>query len=463
MNFTVFFPELILFLTGVFISIFSFSTKKALLLVVVILIFLAVSLFGLPQTDLFSHNYAWDNLSLYFSLLILISTLAACLVAYHTQLSPRISFRRFMPWIFGISALLIFLTGAHNLLYFLAIWSLAQVLFYFFLREFDSGRAWSYLFLDLISTLVIVVGTGFLFAITGNLNLIDIKTTLVVEFFTRGSPGKVLHLGFILITIGLISKLGLFPFYFSLGGLQRSKSLLPYSISSLLLRLGLLAFAIRFWQRCAIIYTDDWQFILSTACTLSVLWGAFGLLLWKERKEWLYLDLVQLGFLAGPISVAAFTPLSEGLFFLGSYILGFWGLILIYAYLNYTGFDLAGALRHLRTDRLLFWALVICVGSVIGLPATLGFWGRYGIFSSLREAKMPFLAYSGLLASLILAIYFGYLFIRSLLTQPVTITRLSHPTLRVLGIICALALLVLGLFPDFVLTLALEAAGSIPF
>ncbi|OGC78497.1 MAG: hypothetical protein A2Z27_02805 [candidate division Zixibacteria bacterium RBG_16_50_21] len=463
MNLTVFIPEIVLFGAGLLIALWPLSRRKTLIISTAPLILLAASLFGLPPCELFTQNYVWDDLGLYISLLILLSAALACFLAYYQQRPDSISFRKFVMWIFALSGLLIFLAGVQNLLFFLVIWSLAQILFYFFLREFDRALAWNYLALDLVSTLVLTLGVALLFAISGNLNLIDIKTSLVVEFFTRGSPGKVLHLGFILITIGLISKLGLFPFYFNLAGLPRSKSLLPCTVFSLLLRLGLVAFAIRFWLRCAIIYPDDWQFILLSASILSALWGAFGLLVWKEKKEWLYLDLIQMGFLAGPVSAAAFTPLSGGLFFLGSYILGFWGLILIYAYLNYTGFDFSGALKNLRSDRLIFWALVICLGSLVGLPATLGFWGKYSIFSTLEEAKMPFLAYSGLLANLILAIYFGHLFIRSLLTQPVTITSSSHPALRVLGIICALALLALGLFPDFVLTLALEAAGSIPF
>jgi NADH:ubiquinone oxidoreductase subunit 2 (subunit N) len=464
LDYTGLIPALSLLIGGLLIFVLPLSRLKTLILSTGLIILIGASLFGIPKQELFAQNYAWDGLSLYFSLLILFSVLMAAFLGYKGELSEKITYRKFVFLLFALAALLILLAGSQNLLYFLVLWSMVQILFSLLLKEFDPKLSWNHLVLDLVSSTVFLVGAGLLYAISGALNLIDIKTNLVVRFFTLAAPGKILTVSLVLITIGLMSKLGAFPFHFWLGNFNRQKNHLPYAIGSLLIRLGLLAFAIRFWLRGVIIYLGDWQYILFLGGSVSILWGGLALLIYREQKRtWLYLDSIQLGFLLSGVAAASFQTLSGGLFFLWTYLFGFWGLILTFAYYPQPGFDFKLLFSQLKTNKALAISLIFLVGSVIGFPITGGFWGKYNLLNALLKEKMWGLAIPGVAGTLLLLIYFGLIFRYKPSVQPTEISQTNSWPLRAGIFICVLALVTVGLFPELILKFVLDAAASIPF
>jgi len=464
LDYTGLIPALSLLIGGLLIFVLPLSRLKTLILSDALIILIGASLSGIPQQELFAQNYAWDGLSFYISLLILFSALMAAVLGYLRELSDKITYRKFVFLLFTLAALLILLAGSQNLLYFLVLWSIIQILFSFLLREFDPKLSWNYLVLDLVSSTVFLVGVAMLYAISGALNLIDIKTNLVVRFFTLAAPGKILTVSLVLITVGLMSKLGTFPFHFWLGTFHRGKNLLPYAILSLLIRLGLLAFAIRFWLRGVIIYLGDWQYILFLGGSVSILWGGLALLIYREQKRtWLYLDLIQLGFLLSGVAAASFQTLSGALFFLWTYLFGFWGMILTFAYYPQPGFDFKLLFSQLKTNKALAISLIFLVGSVIGFPITGGFWGKYNLLNALLKEKMWGLAIPGLIGTLLLLIYFGLILRNRPSPQPLENPPVGSWPLQAGILICVLALLAIGLFPELILKVVLDAAASIPF
>lgn len=464
MNLTVLIPELGLFLGGIAVSILSLTKTRTLVLSTGILWLITASLFGIESAELFSQNYAWDGLSRYFSILILVATFFATLLGYVHPWSDRISYPKFIGLLFGLASVLIFLAGSQNLLYFLILGSIAQLLFYLLLREFDSRQAWNYLILDLVSSLIFLIGVGLLYAVSGALNLIDIKTNLVIDFFKFGAPGKILPVSLILITVALVYKLGSFPFYFWLGNLPKHQNLLPYSLFSLLIRLGFLAFAIRFWLRGVLIYGEDWQFILWMGGIGSILWGGLALIVWPQKnRSWLYLDLVQVGFLICAISAATLTSLSSGLFFLWSYLFSFWGLILVFALFSKESFDFLSVFSQIKSSKVAVLSSILFICSIIGLPFTAGFWGKYNLIANLLKEKMWGLAGAGLVSVLLLLLYFVPNLRKGLALQPADCPNKGSLVLRTGLLFCAAAILTVGFFPEIILKLVLEAAASIPF
>lgn len=422
------------------------------------------SLFGLASPEFLNKNFAWDSLTLFFSLVILTSTFFACLLGYSYSFPSGVSYRRFLLLVFSISSLLLFLAGTQNLLYFLVLWTLVGLLFFLLLHEFDARQAWNYLVLDLVSSLILLCGVAFLYGITGALNLTEIKVNLVVDFFTRGVPGKILPVSLDLISIGLVFKLGLFPFYFWLGSFHKAGNLLLYSIFSLLIRPGLLAFAMRFWLKSVLIYQEDWQHILFIGAAISTLWGGLALLLWrKENRGWLYLDLIQIGLLASAIAAGTFAGLAGGLFFLWGYLFGFWGLVFIFTLFRKGDFDFNSVACSIKSDKLIFVAFILLVSSMVGLPLTAGFWGKHNLFKALLDGGRGGLVLAGLGATLLVALYFIPIFKISFSAKPSSPAINSSRTLKAGLLVSFLASLLVGLFPDLILKLVLDAAAAIPF
>jgi len=457
-------PALSLLIGGLLIFVLPLSRLKTLILSTGLIILIGASLFGIPQQELFAQNYAWDGLSLYFSFLILFSALMAALLGYSGELPQNVTYRKFVFLLFTLAAFLLILAGSQNLLYFLVLWSMIQVLFPFWLKEFDPKLSWNCLVLDLVSSTLFLTGAALLFAISGAVNIIDIKTNLVIRFFTLAAPGKILTVSLVLITIGLMSKLGAFPLHFWLGTFHRGKNLLPYAILSLLIRLGLLAFAIRFWLRGVALYLEEWQYILFIGGVLSILWGGLALIIYRrESRSWLYLDLIQLGFLLSGVAAASFQTLSGTLFFLWAYVFGFWGLILTFTYFCQPGFDFRLLFLRLKINKALAIGLIFLVCSVVGFPITAGFWGKYNLINALLKEKMWGLAIPGLVGTLLLLIYFGLIFRDKSSVQPAEIPQTGSSLQRAGVFFCGLALLAIGLFPELILKLVLDAAASIPF
>jgi NADH-quinone oxidoreductase subunit N len=455
--------ELILLASGLWLSLSPFSDTRRLILSVGILAGLALSLFAIPSTELFQNNLVWDKFSLYFSLLILLSSLFACLLRYGLSRRILIGYRKYLLLVFTASAMLIFLAGTLNFIYFLVVWSLLQLLFYQLIEEPDSRLAWNYLVLEAVSTSVLLIGLVILFRITGAVNLAEIKTNLVLQFFQQGPPGKILTVSLVFITVALVFKLGLFPFYFWLGSFHRKTSLIPYSFFSLLLRLGLLAFTIRFWLRSVIIYPEYWQFVLIAAGAGSILWGSLALWIAAGRgKTWLYLDLIQLGFLAGAIAVADFAGLWGGLFYLGVYVFGFWGLAFGFAAYGQDEFDFKNLFIRIKRNRLWLVGLAVCLGSLIGLPLTAGFWGKYNLISTWFKQDWRGLAWVALASSLFLLFYFALIYIRQRGLAAGDSDKIPQ-TLAIGFLACCIILFWFGLFPEVVLDLVLPAAATIPF
>ena len=464
MNLTVLIPELGLFLGGIAVFLLSLTKTRTLALSTGILWLITASLFGISPAELFGKNYAWDGLSQYFSILILAATFFATLLGYLHPGPGRISYPKFVLLLFSLASVLIFLAGSQNLLYFLILGSIAQFMFYLLLREFDSQQAWHYLILDLVSSLVFLSGVGLLYAVSGALNLIDLKTNLVIDFFRFGVPGKILPVSLILITVALVYKLGSFPFYFWLGKFPKHQNLLPYSLFSLLIRLGFLAFAIRFWLRGVLIYGEDWQFILFIGGIGSILWGSLVLIIWPQKnRSWLYLDLVQVGFLICAISAPTLTSLSSGLFFLWSYFFSFWGLIFVFALFNKQSFDFVSLFSQIKSSKVALISSILFICSIVGLPFTAGFWGKYSLICGLFKEKMWGLAGAGLVSVPLLLFYFVVNLRKGLALKSADLPNRAPLVLRIGLLLCAAAILSVGFFPEIILQLVLEAAASIPF
>ncbi len=463
MDYLSLYPGIGLFAIGLIIALLPLSRTKALVLSALALVLIGASLFGIPSAELFAQNFCWDGLSRWFSLLILGSTFLGLILAFH-KLPEEISFRKFVIPFFTLSALILFLASSQNLLYFVVLWSLAQVLFFFLLKKIDAHFSWSYLVLDLVSSALFLIGAGFLYALSGGLNLVEVKTNLVVRFFSLGPIGKILPVSLILITISLASKMGLFPFHFWLGNFKHLRNPLPLAVFTLLLRLGLLAFAIRFWLRSVAIYLEHWQFILIIGGVGSILWGGLALLIYRlENRSWYYLDLMQIGFLLTGICAAGFRSLSGSLFFLWGYCFSFWGLVLAFARLNLTEFDFSLAKSLIKRNKFLGIGLIIFASSLIGLPLTAGFWGKYNLLTALAGEKLWGLVGVGLLGTLLTLAYFVLIVKNHSYsnlsgdTQPITLP------LKIGMAFCLLAILSVGLFPELILDLVLQGAASIPF
>ncbi len=303
----------------------------------------------------------------------------------------------------------IVVTGdAFNLFVFLEVASLAS----YALVSMGSDRralsaAFNYLVMGTIGATFILIGIGFLYMMTGTLNMQDLAARL-----PGVSDSRTLRAGFAFISVGVGLKLALFPLHF---WLPNAYTYAPSVVSALLaatatkvalyimLRLIFGVFGLTFaFQQLPM------GSLLIVLGVVGVLSGSLVALFQDNVKRLLaYSSIAQVGYMALAMGLGSATGVSAALLHLFNHALMKGALFLALGAVTYrlgaTGLkDLAGLSRQMP------WtcaALVIAGLSLIGVPASAGFISKwYLVLATLEQGLWP-LAVVVLVGSLLALVY----------------------------------------------------------
>ena len=101
--------------------------------------------------------------------------------------------------------------------------------------------------------------------------------------------------------------------------------------------------------------------------------------------------------------------------------------------------------------------MMLTMFSLAGLPPTVGFYAKLAVFSAAVQAGLVWLAVAGVLLSLVGAFYYLRVVKLMYFDEPRDMTVVSGPSeMRALLSINAFALLLLGLYPDLLMTWCLD-------
>src|SRR5437879_4967741 len=107
-------------------------------------------------------------------------------------------------------------------------------------------------------------------------------------------------------------------------------------------------------------------------------------------------------------------------------------------------------------------ALSIFLLSLIGVPLTGGFFGKFYIFRAALESNLTWLAVLGMLNSAVAAYYYLRVLVVMYMHEPGEVADNLEPLspgLRAALVLPAIGTFVLGVLPGFVLNFARDAAG----
>jgi len=310
--------------------------------------------------------------------------------------------------------------------------------------------AFKYLVMGAVSSLTILFGIGFLYALTGSLNMTDIAQRLSsVEPFPTGVAVAALTLGFCV-------KAALFPLHVWLPDAHAiAPSPVSAVLSGLVVKIGVLGM-LRMYQVLYSARTFDLG-ALNTALmwlgAISIVMGAFFAMVQEDIKMMLaYSTISNIGYIFMGLGLAS----TFG-------IIGATVHIFNHAIIKATLFLGAGALiyqtgyRDLRDLRGIAKAMpvtsaCIAVGavSIVGIPPTAGFLCKWYIALGAIEAGRIFFAITLLFGALLIFVYY----IRML--NAFYFTPATHPHLLQVGevpmtmlipiVILAVLCLVMGIF-----------------
>lgn len=370
----------------------------------------------------------------------------------------------------------IVLTGdLFNLYVFLEISSLAG---YALLANGNIRSAvatFRYLIIGTIAATFYLIGVGYLYALTGSLNMADIATRL---------PGvtnsSVFIAAIVFIVIGLTIKAALFPMH---GWLPDAYTYAPAPvigfISAVMAKVSAYAlFRVLYFVLRPEGAVQQAMTFLSWAAAIGIVLGSLFALAQRDIRRMLaYSSIGQMGYIL--LGIALGTPAA---------LIGALLHVLNHAVMKGCLFLIAGGV-HWRTGRhtidefvgmnrrmpITMAAFVVAALSMIGLPPTAGFFSKWYLLSGALEANAWPCAAALILSSLLSAVYFFRVIEISYLRQPdgaaasagehaahpapAPITRHELPARMLVPIlVLATGILVLGLLNQTVVTQVIQQA-----
>ncbi len=304
----------------------------------------------------------------------------------------------------------IVLTGDFfNLFVFLEISSLSGYALIAIGERGSAFAAFRYLLLGTIGASFYLLGLGFLYMITGSLNMSDLH--LIIPFL---ASEPVLIIALILMTIGICIKMAIFPLH---GWLPDSYTFAPSSSSALIAPIGTKVASYVLIRLLLFVFGEDYvsnqlpvMDVLAWLSAAGIIYGSILAIAQIEFKRMLaYSSIAQIGYIGLGISMAS--PLG---------LIGAILHILNHAFMKACLFLVAANLRNKighsdisKFDNTLRvsmpWTMTsftVAAISMIGLPPMAGFFSKwYLVLATIENSEWIFLAVI-LISSLLNAVYF---------------------------------------------------------
>ncbi|BCO10737.1 NADH-quinone oxidoreductase subunit N [Desulfolithobacter dissulfuricans] len=421
------------------------------------------SLIGLKHKYIFFHGaFTVDGFSRFFSLLICVAYLLACVIGGRLRQTDDQKTGEFYFFI-SISTLgLLLVTGATELLtLFIGLEISSYPLF--IVASYRKGLGYQfesvakYMIFGAVSTAFMLYGITYLYGAFGSTFLADIIPAIPTHLH---DPMAVL--GVILFMAGLLYKLSAFPFHFWAPDVYAGSAAEVVAYIAALPKLAAVALLVRVVS--LFMDMEGLTPVLTILAILSMTMGNLMALTQTELKRLLAYSAVSH---AGYILLGLLAPADGGLtasLFYGT----------VYTFMTLAAFlvaiQVAGDEHDIPLDNLAgLWhrspvlaiMLVITFISLAGLPPTAGFTGKLLLLTAVWKAGYFWPVFAAVINTLIGMFYYLKVIKISLVssTDPVPLAPPSH--IRSLALALALLLLFLGLLPGGVLELAEAAIGSL--
>ena len=405
-------------------------------------------------------------------MLALISTLGMLVAVYaHKSVQQELPGKTAFFW----SLFLLFITGLlgicitadlFNLFVLLEVTSLSG---YALIAMGEKGATYAsfrYVVMGTIGASFYLLGVGYLYITTGSLNMADLAQLL---------PGlinsKAILAGFAFIIIGLSLKMALFPLH---GWLPDAYTCAPSAVSATIAPLMTKVMAYVIIRIMFTVFNAEFPVSILRVTqlmvwfgTLAILFGAVMALSQHDFKRMLaYVIIAEIGYIVGGIGVANATALRGAIFHIVNDAIMMACLFVVAGLVMYrTGghriADFKGIFKTMP-----FTAFVFTVGAlaVIGVPPTCGFFSKWYLLLGGIEAHQWGFVTALLVCTLInVALFFRVfdkgLYMHSHKKGPAITSSSNNPhaaeaplSMLLPAIVLALAILLVGIFNQFIMT-----------
>jgi len=462
-------PELILTIAGTLLMVLDplFAKKLprmfghisiAAFLAAIVGAFAAQSVMG----SSFSNLLIVDGFATFFRVLVLVIGILAVLLSYRYQDREMAETGEYHALLLFCVAGQCLMAASNDLIMIfigLEISSIATYILAGYLRNDrrNNEAALKYFLLGSFATAFLLYGVAIIYGITGTTKLDEIRTALM-------QPGISLAgvtIAAALMIVGLGFKISAAPFQMWAPDVYQGA---PAPVSVFMAtapKAAAFAVFLRIFMTSFQTIANDWEPLIWISALLSMTIGNFAALTQNNLKRMMaYSAIAHAGYI-----LVAFAAKSDGgtaavMFYLAAYALMNVGAFAVIIHICGKGE------RHLRIEDLSGLAqkqpvtaalLTIFLLSLIGVPLTGGFFGKFYIFRAALESNLIWLTVLGLLNSAVAAYYYLRILVVMYMKEPGEVTNALEPLSPGLGaalVLPAIGTFVLGIIPGAVLNFA---------
>jgi NADH-quinone oxidoreductase subunit N len=469
-------PELILTVAGTLIMVMEPLTRRKALLgkfalaALALALWASVSAFSNPGPA-FRDMLVIDGFATFFRVLIIAVGALAILSSYqYLQREKADSGEYYALVLFSVVGQGIMVTSNELIMLFigLEISSIATYILAGYLRDDVRGTeaALKYFLLGSFATAFLLYGVAWIYGMTGSTNLSEIHRILTTPDIAPSA--MMIGAAAALIFVGLAFKVSAAPFQIWAPDVYQGAPAPVAAFMSAGPKAAAFAIFLRLFLTAFEPISDRWQPIVWISALLTMIIGNFAALTQSNMKRLLaYSSIAHAGYVMVAITTNSETGAAAAMFYLAAYAFMNIGAFAVVAHIAHRGEqfvrveDFAGlGARQPVTAALLSVFLL----SLIGVPLTAGFFGKFYIFKAALDADLVWLTVLGLLNSAVAAYYYLRVLVVMYMQEPGEAVKTLPPLpagIKATLWGSAIATLVLGVYPSLILDFASRHAGLV--
>jgi NADH-quinone oxidoreductase subunit N len=471
-----FLPEIILTVAGVLIMIFEpiTSRKGALskfaLLALAAALWASIMAFASPGPA-FRNMLIIDGFATFFRVLVIVVGMLAVLSSFQYLRREKADSGEYYALIlFSVVGQCIMVTANELIMLFIAleISSIATYILSGYLRDDARGSESSlkYFLLGSFATAFLLYGVAWTYGITGSTNLTEIRRVLTTPEIAPQS--MMVGAAAALMFVGFAFKVSAAPFQIWAPDVYQGAPAPVAAFMSAGPKAAAFAIFLRVFLTAFGPIANRWEPIVWISALLTMIIGNFAALTQSNIKRLLaYSSIAHAGYVMVAITTHSDTGTAAAMFYLAAYAFMNIGAFAVVTHISRQGErylqvdDFAGlGARQPVTAALLSIFLL----SLIGVPLTGGFFGKFYIFKAALDADLVWLTVLGLLNSAVAAYYYLRILVVMYMHEPGEAMQGLTPLPA--GIQATLwgsaaATLILGIFPSVILDFASKYSGLV--
>ena len=342
----------------------------------------------------------------------------------------------------------------------LEISSIATYILCGYLRDDKRANesALKYFLLGSFATAFFLYGVAIIYGATGSTNILNIRQVLLSN---QPPPYAMVGIAMALMFVGLAFKVSGAPFQIWAPDVYQGAPTPVTAFMSAAPKAAAFAIFLRIFMSAFESHSNGWEPMVWLSALLSMTIGNFAALMQNNIKRMMaYSSIAHAGYVLVALAARSDIGISAAMFYLAAYACMNLGVFAVVVHLSGKGE------RHLSIDDfsglaarqpLTAGLLTILLLSLIGVPLTGGFFGKFYIFKAALQSNLIWLTILGLLNSAVAAYYYLRMIVLMYMREPGEVTNSLEPlpfTLQAALWLPVLGTLILGIFPSALIRFA---------